>query len=79
VRIALVVAALVLVGGNLLVQGRRHDAAEAATAPTAVADVPADDATQPETTGQPSAAPQPPAAPPTDAAPQAEPRPEDAS
>jgi hypothetical protein len=77
VRIALVLAALVLVGGYLLVQGRRHDAAEAATAPTAVADQPADDTGQPETTGQPSAAPQPPAAPHTDTAPPAEPRPED--
>ena len=33
VRIGLVLAALVLVGGYLLVQGRRHAAAEAGTAP----------------------------------------------
>jgi hypothetical protein len=71
VRIALVVAALVLVGGYLLVQGRRHDAAEAAAAPTPVAALPADDSAQPGTAGQSLPAP------PADGSPSAETRPED--
>ena len=50
VRIGLVVLALVLVGGYLLVQGRRHDAAEAVTplaAPSVEAVAPTADPTPP--------------------------------
>jgi hypothetical protein len=58
VRIALVLAALVLVGGYLLVQGRRHDAAPPADAAAPADAAPPADATPP-TDAAPPARPRP--------------------